>query len=85
MPYSIETIYLFFLKYKFRFYLSKLKSIISKYYSSSDIDLRCKLQIENDGYVTKFVDNVYKIVFSGDQAIKYGQKYGTLLKEQFLN
>jgi acyl CoA:acetate/3-ketoacid CoA transferase len=32
-----------------------------------------KLQIENDGSVTKFVDNVYKIVFSGHQAIKYGQ------------
>ncbi|MDF2738394.1 MAG: ydiF, partial [Nitrososphaeraceae archaeon] len=33
-----------------------------------------KLQIENDGSVTKFVDNVYKIVFSGHQAIKYGQE-----------
>jgi acyl CoA:acetate/3-ketoacid CoA transferase len=33
-----------------------------------------KLYIEIDGPVTKFVDNVYKIVFSGHQAIKYGQE-----------
>ncbi len=33
-----------------------------------------KLQIENDGSVTKFIDKVYKIVFSGHQAIKYGQE-----------
>jgi len=30
-----------------------------------------KLQIQNDGSVVKFVDSVYKIVFSGHQAIKY--------------
>ena len=30
-----------------------------------------KLQIQNDGSIIKFVDSVYKIVFSGDQAIKY--------------
>lgn len=31
-----------------------------------------KLQIHNDGSVIKFVDSVYKIVFSSHQAIKYG-------------
>ena len=31
-------------------------------------------KFENDGSLTKFVDNVYKIVFSGHQAIKYGQE-----------
>ena len=30
-----------------------------------------KLQIQNDGSIIKFVDTVYKIEFSGDQAIKY--------------
>jgi acyl CoA:acetate/3-ketoacid CoA transferase len=30
-----------------------------------------KLQIQNDGSIIKFVDSVYKIVFSGHQAIKY--------------
>jgi propionate CoA-transferase len=30
-----------------------------------------KLHIQNDGSVIKFVDSVYKIVFSGHQAIKY--------------
>ncbi|MGE3859719.1 MAG: acyl CoA:acetate/3-ketoacid CoA transferase [Nitrososphaeraceae archaeon] len=33
-----------------------------------------KLHIENDGSIIKFVDDVYKIVFSGHQAIKYGQE-----------
>ena len=31
-----------------------------------------KLQIQNDGSIIKFVDGVYKIVFSAHQAIKYG-------------
>lgn len=31
-----------------------------------------KLQIRNDGSIIKFVDSVYKIVFSAHQAIKYG-------------
>jgi propionate CoA-transferase len=34
--------------------------------------LNNKLQIQNDGSIIKFVDSVYKIVFSGHQAIKYG-------------
>ncbi|HET7642226.1 MAG TPA: hypothetical protein VFK40_01855, partial [Nitrososphaeraceae archaeon] len=33
-----------------------------------------KLDIEMDGSVTKFVENVYKIVFSGHQAVKYEQE-----------
>ena len=32
-----------------------------------------KLQIQNDGSILKFVNSVYKIVFSGHQAVKYGQ------------
>lgn len=31
-----------------------------------------KLQIQDDGKIIKFVDSVYKIVFSGNQSIKYG-------------
>ena len=34
--------------------------------------LNNKLQVQNDGSIIKFVDSVYKIVFSGHQAIKYG-------------
>lgn len=30
------------------------------------------LKIEKDGLIGKFVNNVYKVVFSGNQAIKYG-------------
>lgn len=30
------------------------------------------IKIEKDGQIGKFVDNVYKVVFSGNQAIKYG-------------
>ncbi|HEX5185844.1 MAG TPA: hypothetical protein VFV86_03050, partial [Nitrososphaeraceae archaeon] len=33
-----------------------------------------RLNIENDGIIIKFVDDVYKIVFSGKQAIKDGQE-----------
>jgi acyl CoA:acetate/3-ketoacid CoA transferase len=33
-----------------------------------------RINIVSDGATPKFVDNVYKVVFSGDQAIKYGQE-----------
>jgi len=33
-----------------------------------------KLQIQNDGSIIKFVESVYKIVFSSHQAIKYGHE-----------
>ncbi|NOJ29710.1 MAG: acyl CoA:acetate/3-ketoacid CoA transferase [Nitrososphaeraceae archaeon] len=31
-----------------------------------------KLQIQDDGKIIKFVESVYKVVFSGNQAVKYG-------------
>ncbi|MDR4510934.1 MAG: hypothetical protein MRJ93_04420 [Nitrososphaeraceae archaeon] len=34
--------------------------------------LNNSLRIQNDGIIKKFVENVYKVVFSGNQALKYG-------------
>ena len=33
-----------------------------------------KLRIQNDGPIVKFVESVFKVVFSGSQAIKYGKE-----------
>ena len=33
-----------------------------------------KIRILHEGTIPKFIESVYKIVFSGHQAIKYGQK-----------
>ena len=33
-----------------------------------------KLRIQQDGSIVKFVESVFKIVFSGGQAIKYGKE-----------
>ena len=33
-----------------------------------------RIKILRDGTIPKFIDNVFKVVFSGHQAIKYGQE-----------
>ena len=34
-----------------------------------------RIRILNDGTIPKFIESVFKVVFSGHQAIKYGQEY----------
>jgi len=49
------------------FFAGSFTGGISKIFVSNN-----SLRIQNDGIIKKFVENVYKVVFSGNQALKYG-------------
>lgn len=44
-----------------------------------------EITILHDGAIPKFVERVFRVVFSGRQAIKYDKKFSILLKGQFLD